>query len=146
MLRMGWLKTRRLCPCCSAEGGMLLCSCHVLGEHRAAACVKSLKCNHMKNCVGSGHGLYGLISCPTVLVASPSVQRVRQGDHISVYGHGGAQYQDVWHIWLPGTCGSQYPVISWKLLSIGRKGKIGNAEAQDCWSECLACFIHWFPS
>lgn len=36
------------------------------------------------------------------------VARARQMVRTSVRGHGGVQYQDVWHFRLPGTCGAQY--------------------------------------
>lgn len=45
--------------------------------------------------------------------------------HSSIRGHGGVQYQDVWHILFPSMCVSHHPSESWKLLSAEREGKQG---------------------
>lgn len=100
-------------------------SCHVLGEPRAAICVKSLPL------VQPYEELCWV--CLTLLLAPQHwlgvLTGARQAVYTNVRGHDEDQNQDVWHIWLPGTCGSQHAAESWKLLSIERKGKIGDAEA-----------------
>lgn len=85
--------------------------------------VSPFRATTQKSCAVSGHGLSGPISCPMVLfVGSLGGVRARIV-HSSDCGHSGVQYQDVWHIWLPSTCGYQHPAKSWNLLSIGKEGK-----------------------